>query len=538
MSSHTIATDYQYRFRPLRTSTTIRLIRICPEKINDHIACRIYHVDEERQETIKYHALSYAWGNSGRPKYIYLRDQGKWYRFQLHESLWQFLDNAWQRGMFDQYFWTDYLCIDQSAHTEKSHQVQRMHIIYRNAALVIIWLQLRQQEERGLLEFIDTADRISTGKIRWFSWIELLVDRYDLQQVARGVMTNPYWGRIWIVQEVVVAKEVCVYTKRISISLNKLNDILRWTHMTEPRGKPSIRALCDMRATGGKIPLWRILKDFKDYQSKYEVDRIYGIFGLAENNDDGSSPATNIPVDYERNLSHVMLDVLFESSPPLNHLREAILAVSAVNIRGNFSLRPGFFARGAITTYFNNIKTTERHRDCAKIALSALEAFDTILWVAGTSPPDGMELLANLFSSAAETDWRTTRHQNAALLGMMFSVDSSNIRDRTSWDFKFFERTSLPLDVWEYAWRCAAHRSRDACHTGVGSYVTIAVVATPAGAWSRPGIVDACIKRSHDCDGSIMTHEMPHIGLRIQVEPAIDSGDEGRLSLHRIKFEA
>lgn len=527
MFSHTIATDYQYRFRPLRISTTIRLIRICPEKINDHIACRIYHVDEERQETIKYHALSYVWGNSERPKYIYLRDQGKWYRFQLHESLWQFLDNAWQRGMFDQYYWTDYLCIDQSAHTERSHQVQRMHIIYRNAALVITWLQLREQEERGLLEFIDTADRISTGKIRWFSWIELLA-QYDLRQVALKVITNPYWGRIWIVQEVVVAKEVCVYTKRISISLNRLNDILRWTRMTVPRGGPSIEALCDMRATGGKIPLWRILKDFKDYQSKYEVDRIYGIFGLAENNEDGSSPATNIPVDYERKLSHVMLDVLFESSPPLNHVKEIILIVCSMRRHLDpDGLGPGIVAWMTIKTYIDNSKTTERHRDCARIALRALEAFHTMLTVAGTLPPNGMELLANLISSAAEADWRATSHQNAALVGMMLSGEPGH-----------GSPGRLRLTAHRSAWRCAAHGSRDAYHMGLGSYETAAAVATPPGAWSCSGIVGACGKQSRDCDGSSMTHELPHVGLRIQVEPAIDSGDEGRLSLHRMKFEA
>ncbi|KAJ0124280.1 hypothetical protein J7T55_005618 [Diaporthe amygdali] len=432
--------------------------------------------------------------------------------------------------MFNQYFWIDYLCIDQDAHGEKSQQVQRMHIIYRNAELVIIWLQLSEKEESGLLEFIDLVDRWLTGKMNLISFLQLRQDRYDFWYIAGNVMENPYWKRVWIVQEVVVAKEVCVYTKRTSLNLDKLHFILRQFHSTTASGRPTIGALCHMRATGGKIPLWRMLKDFKDYECKYAVDRIYGIFGLAENNEDGSSPAMNIQIDYEKPVSRVMLDVLFESSPPLNHLGDIVLADPT---RGRNPLAQGFVGCLMMRNYINDVKTTERHRDCARNALKALEAF-VIMWsVMGTPRPDDRELLVNLFSSAAETDWKTTRHQNAVLLGMMLSAKSWN--DTV---YGHSERPHFRDFFRDSAWRCAAHGFRDACQPSLRLYETVAVVATSPGAWSRPGIVAACGKQSKDCDGSMMTYELSDIGLRIQVEPAIDSGNEGYLSIHSMQSEA
>lgn len=184
-------------------------------------------------------------------------------------------------------------------------------------------------------------------------------------------------------------------------------------------------------------------------------------------------------------------------------------------------------------SYINDIKTTERHRESARIVLQAFEAFETMLSVMDTILPDERELLGHLFSSSAETDWKATRHQNAAFLGMMLSARPCNDK---------FVHTRLHLrDLFHgsaSAWRCAAHGFRDVCHTGLGSYETIAFVATSPGAWSRPGIVAACGKRSQDCDGSIMTHELSDIGLRIEVEPEINSGNEGRLSFHSMKFKA
>lgn len=110
-------TDFLYHFQPLSASTTIRLIKVLPRKVWGCIACKVFHFNETQQEAIKYHALSYVWGDSKPTRQIYLQDESnrdnEWRPFPLHENLWQFLDHAWRSKLFDQLFWTDYLCLDQ-----------------------------------------------------------------------------------------------------------------------------------------------------------------------------------------------------------------------------------------------------------------------------------------------------------------------------------------------------------------------------------------------------------------------------------------
>lgn len=65
------------------------------------------------------------------------------------------------------------------------------------------------------------------------------------------------------------------------------------------------------------MPLWRILRDFVGYQSSHPVDRVYGLLGMVEDHEDGSSPAEKIQVDYDKQMLHVLLTAMFDSLPPL-----------------------------------------------------------------------------------------------------------------------------------------------------------------------------------------------------------------------------
>ncbi|KUI59895.1 hypothetical protein VP1G_07117 [Cytospora mali] len=49
----------EYGYRPLGTPSTLRLIKVMPDKVNGFIACRIYTFDIQKQPGIKYEALSY-----------------------------------------------------------------------------------------------------------------------------------------------------------------------------------------------------------------------------------------------------------------------------------------------------------------------------------------------------------------------------------------------------------------------------------------------------------------------------------------------
>lgn len=531
-SFYTMATEEVYRYQPLSAPTTIRLIRICPEKVQGCIACRVLYVDEKDQETIGYHALSYLWGNPKHTRQVYLSDDGnQWRRLPLHENLWLFLDNVWQRRLFDQLFWTDYLCIDQKTHRELSQQVQRMHTIYSNATLVVIWLQLDEEHENKFPEFVDLSERCLKKEIEPAARRDKWPNSWELGSVIR----NPYWERIWIVQEVVVAKQVCVTTARASIEFEKLHYAFTFADWLSDRNQPSIRALRNMRASGGKIPLWRILKDFKSYKSSHEVDRVFGILGLVEDNEDGSSPVANIKVDYEKPLSHVMLDVLFESPPPLDHIREFLLGEHWERLLpSSTAFFPGLCAWDTIINYVNNIGTTERHRDCARIAFEFLKAFDIMWYATRTTISDKMELLEDLIQSAAKTGWKPTRHESAALIGMMLA---GPFRELFMDPFDYLKGKIYSF-LENSPWRCSAHGFRNPGHADVGSFQTIGLFATSSRAWKRAGTVDACGAPAEDCDGSTMTCDLHllQIGFRIRVETEMNGGYDGRLSIQSMKM--
>lgn len=519
-SRDALVIDDAYEFQALRTSTTIRLVKVLAEKVNGCIACKVYYFDEKQQKSLKYHALSYLWGDPKPTRKIYLQDEGKeWRPFPLHENLWQFLDHAWRRRWFGQLFWTDHLCLDQKGHEEISQQVPRMHAIYRNAELVVIWLRLKKEEQRGLRRVVRSGDRLRYMPKALRGLMQQRLS--SCQDAIWSAMENPYWERVWIVQEVVVAKKVCVTAGDISIGLDELRALVDpFRKARFPTGKASMWVLCEMRAAGGRMPLWYILRDFMGYQSSRPVDRVYGLLGMVEDREDGSSPAENIQVDYDKPILHVLLDAMFESSPPMREYRLATLCLGPWNTYDSLSL---------LEDYMASDKTTQRHKVFAELALEAFQAFNIIKSVPGAPHPYLMsDLMDELFSLASS--WEPNRHQRAALIGLLLA----------RW-------SRVPLEYWRgyrqlngempSPWRCAAHRYRDRAHTGHESHRAVAVLTTRTG-WDHEGVVDACGYQpweSRKCDGSTMICAFPEIQLRLLIKPSLFPGNKGWLSLDNVK---
>ena len=511
-------TEDPYEFQPLHTTSTIRLIKISPEKVKGCIACRVYHFDEEEQRTIQYHALSYLWGDPQPTRQVYLQGPGKeWRPLPLHENLWKFLDHAWQRKLFHQLFWTDRLCLDQNGHEEISEQVPRMHAIYRGAELVVIWLQLKEEEEQFLRKLVKSRHYLNLTPGVWHKKMKKRIPLY--QDAIWGAMENPYWERVWIVQEVVVAQKVCVTCRDTSIGLDELRPLLDpfWTGKFHDPGKPSMWRLCEMRDEGGRVPLWKVLRDFTGYQSSRPVDRVYGLLGMVANHDDGSSAIEHIQVDYDKPILHVLLDAMFESSPPLTEYTLLPLCLGP---------RDTYFSLSLLDDYIADSKTMQRHRDFANFALQAFKALNIIKFVPEASPPYFIGDLTYVSDPEGKIDWKPNLGQSAVLIGLTLA-----------------KRTYIPLDYWKVhrqrrgdewsLWRCATHQSHDGGHAGLESYETVARV-TIVEPWDRKGVVEACGEQSQSCDGSTMTCEIPQTRLRLLVESAIYVGDEARLSLQQV----
>jgi hypothetical protein len=143
--------------------------------------------------------LSYVWGPPAPAYEIQVRDRtsdnGK---LKVRENLFDFLlEFRAQRGdLTDRYLRIDKLSIDQSTTSERNHQVQTMSDIYSNATSVMVWLG-----NHGISKHSDRREAVRNAR-------EL--ERREHGDTLRTCLQKEYFHRIWIVQEILLAKRIRV----------------------------------------------------------------------------------------------------------------------------------------------------------------------------------------------------------------------------------------------------------------------------------------------------------------------------------------
>jgi hypothetical protein len=150
----------------------------------------------------RYAALSYHWGEQTKKVPIRLNN----FNFQVTVNLYGALLRLRAEGV--QCLWVDALCINQQDLDERRFQVARMDAIFQKACQAAVWLgaEPRVGEEMQLLQ-CDTS--------------YLSLDHYPnitTYAMFDELLSRPYWGRVWIIQEVALAAEVIVYFGRCRIS--------------------------------------------------------------------------------------------------------------------------------------------------------------------------------------------------------------------------------------------------------------------------------------------------------------------------------
>ncbi|ROV96689.1 hypothetical protein VSDG_05538 [Cytospora chrysosperma] len=443
--------------------------------------------------------------------------------------------------MFGRLFWTDYLCLDQKNPDEIARQIPRMGSIYSGAEQVVAWIQVPsyiQPDEHQVL-----LDLLSPGELDRTEYVS------PLFQAASAVplICAEYWSRVWVVQEIALAKRVWVIYGDIRIDFDELQsklDIFRPvgnqsdslyyvdglrgdSHfhspnlVIEPQG-PVLASpmweLCDLRTGDGRIPLWKLLYNFKGHQSSRPADKVYGLLGIIAYNDDGTSPACieNIHVDYAKPLVDIWLDVLYESSPPWEPLREMIF-----NTLIDTTWRPD---RRILRGYVNSSRTSERHKDLAHLTLKVNHA----LYVAieSLAPPMFVDYsLPSIYSSVIfylGTDFEPTIQQVAAIYG--FSMPTSQRIDTSE---------TSPSGM-SSGWQCAAHRHANGKPRGpveTGLQVIESVYPLPHDYLHR--IQQACEQLSESCDRSVIIFEIAYIGFCVIVE----TFDDHSRGIFRLRLE-
>jgi len=168
-----------------------------------------------------YVALSYCWGDPLITEIIRLDGVDVRVTVNLASAL---------RAVQKRYFhtgngirvWADALCINQGDNEERSHQVRSMRQIYSRASLVFCWIGVSQPSRlsevvkywlQGQLTLLSVEDPQS-------SWMK------ESWELLNHFFSQPYWKRIWIIQEIAAASKVQVMFGDVQIPWDGLAALL------------------------------------------------------------------------------------------------------------------------------------------------------------------------------------------------------------------------------------------------------------------------------------------------------------------------
>jgi hypothetical protein len=156
----------------------------------------------------EYEALSYTWsggpeepadGNGHRGRPLFLGENFR--RLAVTKNCEAALKILRQRKK--ELVWIDAICINQRDVAEKTYQVGLMHYIYASAKKVLVYLGpfLKVDLEDLALNLLGKDPKEFDGRLN---------DEHCVQAL-RHLFSKPYFSRIWVVQEVVLAKTAMVF---------------------------------------------------------------------------------------------------------------------------------------------------------------------------------------------------------------------------------------------------------------------------------------------------------------------------------------
>ncbi|KAH9428000.1 hypothetical protein MCOR02_011492 [Pyricularia oryzae] len=194
----------------------IRLIVVNQGNSADPITCSFDTVSLTDTPTPSYDALSYTWGESEISRESIILDGTLLHvRANLYVAL-----QAIRNSTGPVVLWIDAISINQSDLDERARQVRLMRDVFAKARRVLAWVGPLQDERdihaMELMTRIILEPATSTGEAaRDVKSLDHLHEK-SLSSLYH-FLSRPYWGRMWIVQELAVAQKcwvLCGSTRR------------------------------------------------------------------------------------------------------------------------------------------------------------------------------------------------------------------------------------------------------------------------------------------------------------------------------------
>jgi hypothetical protein len=292
--------DRVYEYAKITAEDIIRLILLQPSKdLEAGIQCSLICVTlDECDKDIAEHyiALSYVWGDATAKRQISVDGAKLEITASLDCALRHLRDASRVLRV-----WADGICINQDDFDDRNRQVRIMSSIYSLAHHTIIFLGPCSPEHEIVMEFLASRDYrldkpkklVKSGENSLDGMLEILVEE--------NLLTNPWFTRVWILQELVLSADPWVQYGTIRIRWDTFcNPILSSTSSVwSPDSRKHLSAMNDARSKfkGGKVgkvgkdgtpsvspgnDIWGLLRERRGSGASDPRDMIYAHLSLTD----------------------------------------------------------------------------------------------------------------------------------------------------------------------------------------------------------------------------------------------------------------
>jgi hypothetical protein len=377
------------------------------------VECEIIHVSSLPESQPSYEALSYVWGDANNTTAITV--DGRIYQVTINlECALRYLRLLDTKRLL----WIDAICINQQDEREKETQVRAMAAIYKQSAMVLVWLgeetdgSIHQDRppQMPISNVFEIISRVAKGQEiahlvgdnPWDRWTPSLLD----------FLRRVWFRRLWIVQETAMTPNPILICGRWSIPWASLYGAHRRLGATlgfTAYGATSMRAAfqnydallnCwtahqywkDDKAIPAEELARRLIRLLLTLKGNFlcsdERDRLYGILGMVGH----PELSMQIPIDYQKSASIVFRDLavfLVNSRKSLDFLVGDRASFNSSNYPGKPSWVPTWksfstYTRGIYVLPYIWTRGEEEEPRSSPLAHYRLSEDHNILYVKGS----------------------------------------------------------------------------------------------------------------------------------------------------------
>lgn len=298
---------------------TIRLLTLLPGRHGEPICANLTSVDLLDASCPQFEALSYCWGqpfgnqrhdkSSDSTIITCLDDDHGIHQVQVSPNLGSALLHL-RNSIHPRTLWVDQLCINQADEAERAQQVGMMSHIYSGAESVIVWLGAGDADTECSVDTVNklmphyvmpTKEALSDGSLK-VGLPGVSNDDLPIKEVNR-VLALPWFSRVWVVQEVWLARRSIFMYGRRTLSWETIwkanvwskygsfevpgtqhtNLALIWTSFAEICcSKDGHTTMAKTSLPSRQDKLLTLVIQGLDLRASDPRDHIYGLYGLVE----------------------------------------------------------------------------------------------------------------------------------------------------------------------------------------------------------------------------------------------------------------